>query len=91
MRGETMYGKFIDGKFVRAKYGINDQEALSLGFKPVVLTSPPMTDSAHMPIEWLEETETEIVRHWNIVDIPVDPDPDISQAEVYDIVFGGAK
>lgn len=61
-----MYGKFINNEFIRARYGISEQEALATGFKPVVLTPAPDTDDEHYPEEWLEETQTEIIRHWNV-------------------------
>ncbi len=85
-----MYAKYINQKFVRAPYGISKVKALALGFKPVVLTPPPETDEYHMPKEWLEETDTEIVRHWNIMEIPPENNlEDIDDSEILSILMGG--
>jgi hypothetical protein len=82
-----MYGKFENGRFVRSPYRITEAEAIRQGFKPVVLTPAPETDDEHYPVEWLEETETEIIRHWNVEEIPADDD--IDEAEAFNIIFGG--
>ena len=86
-----MYGKFIDGNFVRAPWQMPEEQALAEGFKPVVLTPAPDTDDEHYPVESLEETETEIIRHWSVEPYPVDPDPDIDGDELLGILMGGAE
>ena len=71
-----MYGKFVNGQFVRAPYLISEADAVSQGFKPVILTPAPKTDASHFPVEQLEETETEIIRHWELVELPpIEPEP----------------
>lgn len=77
----NMYGKIIGGKFYRSKYGCSEQEALKNGFKPVVLTKPPYSDNMHYPVESLEETENEIVRHWTLVELPPIDDTDEEATE----------
>lgn len=86
-----MYGKFENGVFHRAPYRIAEEEALAQGFKPVVLTPAPETDDEHYPVEWLEDAETEIIRHWDIAEIPVDPDPELDDSELLDILMGVAE
>ena len=86
-----MYGKFVNGVFHRAPYRITEEEALAQGFKPVVLTPAPDTDDEHYPVEWLEDTETEIVRHWTVEAVPPDPDPELDDSELLDILMGGAE
>lgn len=85
-----MYGKYVDGKFKRAPYRITEVEALAQGYKPVVLTPAPETDETHYPREWLEETDTAIVRHWNVVEIEPEPEPELTEAEALEILLGGA-
>ena len=71
-----MYAKFENGQFIRAPYRISDADALAQGFKPVVLTPAPETDDTHYPVERLEETESKIVRHWDIEELPpIEPEP----------------
>lgn len=83
-----MYGKFVDGVFKRAPRRISEEEARAQGYKPIVLTPAPDTDEAHLPEEWLEKLQDEIVRHWNIVPVPVEPE-DIDEVEAWEIIFGG--
>ncbi len=85
-----MYGKIENGVFYRAPHRMSGEDALANGYKPVVLTPAPETDNEHYPVEWLEETETEIVRHWNVEAFPVDPDPELDDAEALEILMGGA-
>lgn len=86
-----MYGKFNNGVFIRAPRRMTEQEALAQGYKPVVLTPAPDTDNDHMPVESLEEAENEIIRHWTVVPVPIDPDPELSDEEVLNILLGGAE
>ena len=83
-----MYGKFEKGLFRIAPRRISEEEALAHGYKPVVLTPPPETDDEHYPVEWLEETEAEFVRHWNIEEIGP-PAQEIDEAEALAILLGG--
>lgn len=85
-----MYGKFVNDLFVRAPYRITEDEALAQGYKPVVLTPAPETDNDHYPREWLEERESVIIRHWNIVEMPPVPYEPTTEdkAEAYDILMG---
>lgn len=86
-----MFGKFVNGVFVRAPYRISEKQAIAEGYKPVVLTPAPDTDDGHYPVESLEETEAEIIRHWSVEPCPVDPDPEIDGDELLDILMGGAE
>lgn len=86
-----MYGKIIDGTFFRAPSRMSEKEALENGYKVVVLTPPPDYDSDHDATEWLEDTPEAIIRHWRIVELPPDPDPDIDDAELLNILMGGAE
>lgn len=83
-----MYGKFKDGVFELAPYRITEQEALERGYKPVVLTPAPEAESGYMPVEWLEERENDIMRHWNIVPMP-EPTEDLTPEEALSILLGG--
>ena len=92
-----MYGKIINGVFHRGRYQMTEKEALANGYKPVVLTPAPVTDDNHMPVEAeLEETEKEIIRHWDVVEIDLEGDliPEDSEdkeskyAEAYKILMG---
>ena len=86
-----MFGKFENGKFIRAPHRITEEEALAFGYKPVILTPSPDTDDEHYPVESLEETDIQIIRHWSVEPFPVDPDPEVDEAEAFDIIFGGAE
>ena len=83
-----MYGKIVGDKFYRAPRKMPEEEALALGYKPVELAPAPDVDENHTAVEWLEDTEANIVRHWNIVEIT--PDPELDDAEALSILLGGA-
>lgn len=83
-----MFGKLKNGVFIRAPYRMGKDEALRNGYKPVVLTPPPSYDDAHDAVEYLEETDTGIIRHWNIVELPT-IDADIDDSEALNIILGG--
>ena len=53
------------------------------GYKPVQYTDPPETEPGYIAVPGWEETETEIVQSWEIVE------EDISADEAMDILFGG--
>ena len=56
---------------------------LAEGYKPVRYTAAPETDVGCEAKPGWEETETEIVQTWEIVEADVDP------AEAMEILFGG--
>lgn len=85
-----MYAKFVNGMFVRAPYQISAAAAAAQGYKPVVLTPAPTVDELHQPREWLEETDAQIIRHWDVVEVAIDPDPIMDDAEALEILLGGA-
>lgn len=86
-----MFGRLVNGIFERAPYGISGEEAERLKYKPVVLTPAPETDDEHMPEEWLQDTDAEIIRHWNVVEIAPEPEPEPDASEILDILTGGAS
>lgn len=67
----------------------SDDKLLELGYKPVRYTDMPESTETgkHYESSW-EETETEITQVCNLVDDPVDPEPEISSEEVLNIIMG---
>jgi hypothetical protein len=85
-----MFGKIENGIFVRAPFRMSESEAIRNGYKPVVLTPPPSYDDDHDAVEYLEEKEDSIVRHWNIVELPPVQDDELTDDEALAIILGGA-
>ena len=58
------------------------------GYKPVQYTDPPgEPDEGYQWAETWTETDSEIVRGWEAVELP--PEGDIDPAEALDIILGG--
>jgi len=58
------------------------------GYKPVTYTDPPgEPDAGYQWVETWTETDSEIVRGWEAVELP--PEGDIDPAEALDIILGG--
>ena len=85
-----MFGKIVDGRFVRASRRISEADAQAQGYKPVVLTPAPAVDELHQAREWLEETDAQIIRQWDVAEVAIDPDPEMDDAEALEILLGGA-
>ena len=60
-------------------YSVYDEE----GYKPVRYTDPPETDVGYEAVSGWEETATEIIQTWEIVEAEVDP------VNAMEILFGG--
>ena len=65
------------------------EKLMELGYKPVVYTDMPETtvEGKHYESSW-EETESEIIQTWNLVEDPVYSEPEISSEEVLNIIMG---
>lgn len=57
---------------------------VDLGYKPVVYTDPPQTEPGYIAVPGWEETETEIVQTWTIVEEP----DEIDEGRAYRIISG---
>lgn len=67
------------------------EKLLQLGYFPVTYTDPPADapDGQHYESAW-EQTETEILQTWHLVDDPVYPEPELTAEEALEIIVGGA-
>ena len=65
---------------------------LEMGYFPVTYTNMPTDEieGSHYEPHW-EQTETEIVQVWELVDNPADPEPDLSADEALNIIMGVAE
>ena len=63
------------------------EKLMELGYKPVVYTDMPenTTEGKHYESSW-EESDTEIIQVWNLVDDPVYPEPEPTPEERLDKV-----
>lgn len=62
---------------------------LDMGYLPVTYTDMP-TDASngqHYESHW-EQTDTEIVQVWTLVDNPAEPEPELSADEALNIIMG---
>ena len=93
-----IYAKLIEGELVFAPNPIKVGEAYignppgsvykAEGYKPVTYTDPPgEPDEGYQWVETWTETDSEIVRGWEAVELP--PEGDIDPAEALDIILGG--
>lgn len=93
-----IYAKLIEGELVFAPNPIKVGEAYignplgsvyeAEGYKPVTYTDPPgEPDEGYRWVETWTETDSEIVRGWEAVELP--PEGDIDPAEALDIILGG--
>lgn len=71
------YGKLIDGNLVRYKppirqggYDIYVTDPTPYGYKEVVIPTPPTEAGKIAQFDGWEETETQIIQKWVLVDAP---------------------
>ena len=69
-----------------------DDILLDVGYFPVTYIDMPTDapDGQHYESHW-EQTDTEIVQVWTLVDDPVIPEPELSADEALDIIMGVAE
>ena len=97
-----MYAKLISGALRSAPKKVDyngntilnppDSVLLELGYLPVAYTDMP-TDASngqHYESHW-EQTDTEIVQVWTLVDNPAEPEPELSADEALNIIMGVAE
>lgn len=97
-----MYAKLISGTLRSAQKKANHNNRvifnppedilLELGYFPVAYTDMP-TDAPtgqHYEPHW-EQTDTEIVQVWALVDDPAEPEPELSADEALNIIMGVAE
>lgn len=97
-----MYAKLISGtlRSVPKKVDYNgktifnptEDVLLGMGYLPVTYTDMPSDapDGQHYESRW-EQTDTEIVQVWTLVDNPAEPEPELSADEALDIIMGVAE
>ncbi len=97
-----MYAKLISGALRSAPKKVDyngktifnppDDVLLDMGYLPVAYTDMP-TDAPngqHYESHW-EQTDTEIVQVWTLVDNPAEPEPELSADEALNIIMGVAE
>ena len=94
-----MYAKLINGilrsapkkVYYNGKTIFNPPEEilLDMGYLPVTYTdmSTDASNGQHYESHW-EQTDTEIVQVWTLVDNPAEPEPELSADEALDIIMG---
>lgn len=97
-----MYAKIINNVLVPAPKIINydgntivnpsEKLLLRIGYLPVTYTDMPTDapEGQHYESHW-EQTDTEIVQVWTLVDNPAEPDPELSADEALNIIMGVAE
>ena len=62
---------------------------LDMGYMPVTYTDVPtdVPKGQHYESHW-EQTDTEIVQVWTMVDNPAEPEPELSADEALNIIMG---
>lgn len=97
-----MYAKLISGTLRSApkkvtyngKVIFNPPEdvLLDMGYLPVTYTDMPSDapDGQHYESHW-EQTDTEIVQAWTLVDNTAEPEPELSADEALNIIMGVAE
>ena len=88
------YAKLIDGEvFFASRRILNGASVIynppvavfaALGYKPVIFTEAPEVEEGYVAVPGWTETEEEILQTWS-----VEPEGDIPDAEVLDILLGG--
>ena len=94
-----MYAKLVNGTLRSAPKKVDyngktifnptEEILLGMGYLPVTYTDMP-TDASngqHYESHW-EQTDTEIVQVWTLVDNPAEPEPELSADEALDIIMG---
>lgn len=97
-----MYAKLVNGTLRSAPKTVNyngntilnppDTVLQELGYLPVVYTDMPSDAPSGQYYEshW-EQTDTEIVQVWTLVDNPAEPEPELSADEALNIIMGVAE
>lgn len=97
-----MYAKIINGTLRSAPKTVNyngntilnppDTVLQELGYLPVVYTDMPSDapTGQHYESHW-EQTDTDIVQAWTLVDNSVEPEPELSDDEALNIIMGVAE
>ena len=97
-----MYAKLINGALRSAPKKVDyngkvifnppEEILLDMGYFPVTYTDMPSDalNGQHYESHW-EQTDTEIVQVWTLVDDPVEPEPELSAEEALDIIMGVAE
>ena len=97
-----MYAKLINGTLRSAPKKVDcngktifnppDDVLLDMGYLPVAYTDIPTDapDGQHYESHW-EQTDTEIVQVWALVDNPAEPEPELSVDEALNIIMGVAE
>lgn len=97
-----MYAKLINGTLRSAQKKVDyngktifnppEETLLDMGYFPVAYTDMPTDapDGQHYESHW-EQTDTEIVQVWELVDNPAEPEPELSADEVLNIIMGVAE
>ena len=94
-----MYAKLVNGTLRSAPKKVDyngktifnptEDVLLGMGYLPVTYTDMP-TDASngqHYESHW-EQTDTEIVQVWTLVDNPAEPEPELSADEALNIIMG---
>ena len=97
-----MYAKLINGTLRSAPKKVDyngktifnppEEILLGMGYMPVTYTDMP-TDASngqHYESRW-EQTDTEIVQAWTLVDNTAEPEPELSADEALNIIMGVAE
>ena len=94
-----MYSKLINGTLRSAQKKVDyngktifnppEEILLDMGYLPVTYTdmSTDASNGQHYESHW-EQTDTEIVQVWTLVDNPAEPEPELSADEALDIIMG---
>ena len=97
-----MYAKLINGTLRSATKKVNyngntilnppDSVLLGMGYLPVTYTDMPSDApiGQHYEPHW-EQTDTEIVQVWTLVDNSAEPEPELSADEALNIIMGVAE
>lgn len=97
-----MYAKLMSGTLRSAPKKVDyngktifnppEEILLDMGYLPVTYTDMP-TDASngqHYESRW-EQTDTEIVQVWTLVDDAAEPEPELSADEALNIIMGVAE
>ena len=97
-----MYAKLMSGTLRSAPKKVDyngkiifnppEEILLDMGYLPVTYTdmSTDASNGQHYESHW-EQTDTEIVQVWTLVDNPAEPDPELSADEALNIIMGVAE
>ena len=97
-----MYAKLVNGTLGSAPKKVDyngktifnppEEILLDMGYLPVLHTDMPTDapDGKHYESHW-EQTDTDIVQAWTLVDNSVEPEPELSADEALNIIMGVAE